>query len=180
MSHGLPEEIHVVKFLSHGKERFIIGKIIRKTDLVKLVDDRGTTLTPRIIDFKNNTMSIDGNDHNIITDQGIIGKLTTVGGENAIKFHFGNVVGIGSREIMLAPSPAVVAAPAPAAPSSLSSSSSPPLLSVVSSSRNSATMADSASTPSTTSTRGATLLFSAGEEEGAEAAEAFPLLLSFP
>lgn len=118
MSHGLPEEIHVVKFLSHGKERFIIGKIIRKTDLVKLVDDRGTTLTPRITDFKNNTMSIDGNDHNIITDQGIIGKLTTVGGENAIKFHFGNVVGIGSREIMLAPSPAVVAAPAPAAPSS--------------------------------------------------------------
>ena len=116
MSHGLPEQIHVVKFLSNGKERFIIGKIIRITDMVKLVDDRGINRTPHITGFEN--FAGDVNDYRIITSEGNIGPLITRGGGNDTNFHFGNVVGIGSREIMLAPSPAVVAAPAPAAPSS--------------------------------------------------------------
>ena len=116
MSHGLPEQIHVVKFSSNGIERFIIGKIIRKTDLVKLVDDQGINRTPHITGFEN--FAGDGNDYRIITSEGNIGPLITKGGANDTNFHFGNVVGIGSREIMLAPSPAVVAAPAPAAPSS--------------------------------------------------------------
>ena len=93
MSHGLPEQIYVVKFSSNGKERFIIGKIIRITDMVKLVDDRGINRTPHITGFEN--FAGDGNDYRIITDQGIIGPV-----KSGSIFQFDQVVGIGSREIM--------------------------------------------------------------------------------
>jgi hypothetical protein len=93
MSHGLPEQIYVVKFSSNGKERFIIGKIIRITDMVKLVDDRGINRTPHITGFEN--FAGDGNDYRIITDQGIIGPV-----KSGSIFQFDQVVGIGGREIM--------------------------------------------------------------------------------
>ncbi len=116
MSHGLPEEIYVVKFShtkpgSETKERYIIGKIIRKGDIINLIDgDR--TLTPTITDFENNTWSREGNSYNIITNEGKIGSLKS----STVKFTFDNVVGIGSREIMLAPAAAAAAAAVAAAP----------------------------------------------------------------
>jgi len=115
MSHGLPEEIHVVKFLytkpgGETKERYIIGKIIKKGDIINLIDgDR--TLTPTITDFENTTWSNEGNSYYIITNEGKIGNLQSP----TVKFTFDNVVGIGSREIMLAPADPAVAAAAVAA-----------------------------------------------------------------
>ena len=94
MSHGLPEQIHVVKFSSNGEERFIIGKLINKGNLINLVDDQGTNSTAYIIDFENTGMNND-NDYRIITSEGKIGPMKV-----DTQFQFKHVVGIGSREIM--------------------------------------------------------------------------------
>ena len=117
MTNNASEQIRVVKFLytkpgGETKESYIIGKIIKKGDIINLIDgDR--TLTPTITDFENTTWSKEGNSYNIITNKGKIGNLQSP----TVKFTFDNVVGIGSREIMLAPAAAAAAAVAAARPS---------------------------------------------------------------
>jgi hypothetical protein len=64
MTNNASEQIRVVKFLytkpsGETKERYIIGKIIKKGDIINLIDgDR--TLTPTITDFENTTWSRGG------------------------------------------------------------------------------------------------------------------------
>uniref|UniRef100_A0A6C0M1U2 Uncharacterized protein n=1 Tax=viral metagenome TaxID=1070528 RepID=A0A6C0M1U2_9ZZZZ len=100
-----PEQIHVVRFITIGGflhpevlTIFIIGKIIKKHDLVNL-NLKSSTLTARITEFENFTWGKDGNDYRIVTSEGKIGHLV----KGDIPFQFENVDGIGSRDFMLSP-----------------------------------------------------------------------------